>query len=149
MAAVPSYDRRLKYGREAELEFLNLLEIFCRLQSSTFFIAIARWISDLTAGHTHYSIVTTLHAPGQSVMASQSVQINPPQSTFSSLAPSNIAASFSGPGWTTSILVLVVSLLVLEQSIYRYKKAHLPGAKWTIPIIGKFAGKQAIASGAV
>jgi C-22 sterol desaturase len=23
--------------------------------------------------------------------------------------------------------------------VYRYKKAHLPGAKWTIPVIGKFA----------
>ncbi len=25
------------------------------------------------------------------------------------------------------------------QAVYRYKKAHLPGDKWTIPIIGKFA----------
>lgn len=33
----------------------------------------------------------------------------------------------------------MVSLLVLEQIVYRTKKAHLPGDKWTIPIIGKFA----------
>jgi len=72
--------------------------------------------------------------------ASSSIQLNLPSSypTFASLAPSNIAASFSGPRWVSSLLVLVVSLLVLEQSVYRYKKAHLPGAKWTIPVIGKF-----------
>lgn len=28
---------------------------------------------------------------------------------------------------------------MLEQTVYRYKKRHLPGAAWTIPIIGKFA----------
>lgn len=36
-------------------------------------------------------------------------------------------------------VAIVLSLLVLEQSVYRYKKRHLPGDKWTIPIIGKFA----------
>lgn len=36
-------------------------------------------------------------------------------------------------------LVIIASLLVLEQAVYRYKKRHLPGAKWTIPLIGKFA----------
>lgn len=59
-----------------------------------------------------------------------------------SIAPSNIAATFSDLSWTTAILVLVATLLVLEQSVYRYKKAHLPGAKWTIPVIGKFAGES-------
>ncbi|KAG6891094.1 hypothetical protein C0995_014184 [Termitomyces sp. Mi166 len=39
--------------------------------------------------------------------------------------------------WTT--LVILASLLILEQTVYRYKKRHLPGAAWTIPIIGKFA----------
>jgi hypothetical protein len=64
-----------------------------------------------------------------------------------------------------SLLAMVATLLVLEQvstlsaaqpivpvslttvattpqlppqAVYRYKKAHLPGAKWTIPLIGKF-----------
>lgn len=41
--------------------------------------------------------------------------------------------------WFCTTAALVGALLVLEQSIYRYKKRHLPGAKWTIPIIGKFA----------
>ncbi|KAF9478018.1 cytochrome P450 sterol C22-desaturase [Pholiota conissans] len=36
-------------------------------------------------------------------------------------------------------LAIIASLLILEQAVYRYKKRHLPGAKWTIPLIGKFA----------
>ncbi|KAI5455024.1 RNA polymerase C-22 sterol desaturase [Naganishia albida] len=38
-----------------------------------------------------------------------------------------------------SLLALVATLLVIEQVVYRNKKAHLPGARWTIPVIGKFA----------
>lgn len=38
-----------------------------------------------------------------------------------------------------TILAVIGALLVLEQTVYRVKKKHLPGAKWTIPIIGKFA----------
>ncbi|KAG8961156.1 RNA polymerase C-22 sterol desaturase [Tulasnella sp. 419] len=34
--------------------------------------------------------------------------------------------------------VIVVSLLILEQTVYRAKKKWLPGDKWTIPLIGKF-----------
>lgn len=41
--------------------------------------------------------------------------------------------------WTYTTLAIVFALLALEQSVYRYKKKHLPGDKWTIPIIGKFA----------
>lgn len=41
--------------------------------------------------------------------------------------------------WLFTTLAIVAGLLVLEQSVYRYKKRHLPGAKWTIPLIGKFA----------
>ncbi|KAK0198993.1 cytochrome P450 [Armillaria mellea] len=41
--------------------------------------------------------------------------------------------------WLVTTTVILVSLLILEQSVYRYKKRHLPGDKWTIPIIGKFA----------
>lgn len=40
--------------------------------------------------------------------------------------------------WLFTTATIVVSLLVLEQAVYRYKKKHLPGAKWTIPLIGKF-----------
>lgn len=36
-------------------------------------------------------------------------------------------------------LAIVGGLLILEQAVYRFKKRHLPGASWTIPIIGKFA----------
>ena len=41
--------------------------------------------------------------------------------------------------WLYTTLAIMFTLLALEQSIYRYKKRHLPGATWTIPIIGKFA----------
>lgn len=41
--------------------------------------------------------------------------------------------------WLYTTIAIVFSLLALEQAVYRYKKAHLPGAKWTIPVIGKFA----------
>jgi sterol 22-desaturase len=46
-------------------------------------------------------------------------------------SPSNAA--------TYTTLAIVFALLALEQSVYRYKKRHLPGDSWTIPIIGKFA----------
>lgn len=38
-----------------------------------------------------------------------------------------------------AILAVVATLLLAEQYSYQKKKAHLPGPKWTIPIIGKFA----------
>ena len=41
--------------------------------------------------------------------------------------------------WFYTTVVIIASLLILEQSVYRYKKRHLPGATWTIPLIGKFA----------
>jgi C-22 sterol desaturase len=40
---------------------------------------------------------------------------------------------------TATVLTLVISLLILEQVVYRNKKQHLPGSTWTIPVIGKFA----------
>lgn len=50
---------------------------------------------------------------------------------FPSLLPSG--------SWLYTTAAIVLSLLVLEQTVYRYKKRHLPGAQWTIPLIGKFA----------
>ncbi|TDL28890.1 cytochrome P450 [Rickenella mellea] len=41
--------------------------------------------------------------------------------------------------WLATTAVIILSLLVIEQTVYRMKKGHLPGATWTIPIIGKFA----------
>lgn len=43
------------------------------------------------------------------------------------------------PRWFYTTAAIVASLLLLEQLVYRYKKRHLPGAAWTIPLIGKFA----------
>lgn len=71
------------------------------------------------------------------------------RSSASVSAPSSTAAAGSfdnhvpsptnGFSWLYTTVAIVAGLLVLEQSVYRYKKRHLPGAKWTIPIIGKFA----------
>ncbi|KAH8120499.1 cytochrome P450 sterol C22-desaturase [Phellopilus nigrolimitatus] len=41
--------------------------------------------------------------------------------------------------WVYTTMAILASLLLLEQGVYRYKKSNLPGAKWTIPVIGKFA----------
>lgn len=41
--------------------------------------------------------------------------------------------------WLYTTLAIVGGLLALEQGVYRYKKRHLPGDKWTIPVIGRFA----------
>lgn len=67
---------------------------------------------------------------------------------FTSSSPTNAiygaaTVSATSSGWLSkqligTLLTIIASLLVLEQAVYRYKKAHLPGAKWTIPIIGKF-----------
>lgn len=38
-----------------------------------------------------------------------------------------------------AVLAVVATLLLAEQYNYQKKKAHLPGPKWTIPVIGKFA----------
>ncbi|KAJ7139673.1 cytochrome P450 [Mycena epipterygia] len=41
--------------------------------------------------------------------------------------------------WLYTTGAILFALLALEQTVYRVKKRHLPGANWTIPIIGKFA----------
>ncbi|KZT67633.1 cytochrome P450 [Daedalea quercina L-15889] len=41
--------------------------------------------------------------------------------------------------WLYTTVAIVLALLAIEQSVYRYKKGHLPGDSWTIPVIGKFA----------
>jgi hypothetical protein len=62
----------------------------------------------------------------------------PTMSNFSNIQPLLSSASKAAT-WTYTTLVILLALLALEQSVYRYKKKHLPGDKWTIPIIGKFA----------
>ncbi|KAI5475960.1 C-22 sterol desaturase [Pseudohyphozyma bogoriensis] len=39
----------------------------------------------------------------------------------------------------SSVLVLIVSLLILEQSVWRARRGKLAGHSWQIPIIGQFA----------
>src|SRR5579863_6666267 len=53
--------------------------------------------------------------------------------------PSLLTSTSKVTTWTYTTIAIVVTLLALEQSLYRYKKKQLPGDSWTIPIIGKFA----------
>lgn len=66
-----------------------------------------------------------------------------PSSFTSQLGQIPVPSFFPSQGgtstWLYTTAVIVLSLLVLEQTVYRYKKSSLPGPKWTIPIIGKFA----------
>jgi C-22 sterol desaturase len=50
-----------------------------------------------------------------------------------------VLAEASPRSLLASALAIIGALLVLEQAVYRLKKRHLPGASWTIPVIGKFA----------
>ncbi|KAH8086600.1 C-22 sterol desaturase [Cristinia sonorae] len=68
-----------------------------------------------------------------------SVVNNTVVSSFSPLSAFPIISGGTNWSWLYTTVTIVVSLLALEQSVYRYKKRHLPGAKWTIPVIGKFA----------
>jgi C-22 sterol desaturase len=38
----------------------------------------------------------------------------------------------------SAFIVGFISLLILEQTVYRSKKGDLPGDKWTIPLVGRF-----------
>ncbi|KAH7340371.1 cytochrome P450 sterol C22-desaturase [Rhizoctonia solani] len=67
----------------------------------------------------------------------------PASTAASSFNPADVGSGLfgdvSGRTLLATGLAAVGSLLVLEQMVYRMKKKQLPGAKWTIPIIGKFA----------
>ncbi|GAA5901638.1 uncharacterized protein JCM6883_000347 [Sporobolomyces salmoneus] len=39
----------------------------------------------------------------------------------------------------TSVLAVIVTLLIAEQTLWRYRKSTLPGHSWQIPLIGQFA----------
>ncbi|KAG8220156.1 cytochrome P450 [Butyriboletus roseoflavus] len=78
-----------------------------------------------------------------SLLRHYSFSVPGPSSTSSPLVripvPSFFAPTSNQATWLYTSLAIVATLLVLEQSMYRYKKRHLPGATWTIPLIGKFA----------
>jgi C-22 sterol desaturase len=57
-------------------------------------------------------------------------------------ASSSYAPSFAQGttlSWFYTTVGIIGGLLALEQAVYRYKKRHLPGDNWTIPVIGRFA----------
>ncbi|KZS91770.1 cytochrome P450 [Sistotremastrum niveocremeum HHB9708] len=72
---------------------------------------------------------------------------NSPSVPLSTPTSSTFQSAFIQPTSSSSTifvtsLAVIASLLVLEQVVYRSKKASLPGDKWTIPIIGKFADSR-------
>ncbi|KAF5323338.1 hypothetical protein D9611_003464 [Ephemerocybe angulata] len=72
--------------------------------------------------------------------ASASVPANTAAPSYAFNAPSFLKLSRGESAtWLYTTGAVVISLLVLEQIVYRTRKRHLPGARWTIPIIGKFA----------
>ncbi|GAA5896182.1 hypothetical protein JCM6882_008512 [Rhodosporidiobolus microsporus] len=73
--------------------------------------------------------------------------VSAPTSTPSPLLDKLSAAlpfSFGDGDWSTQSiatagLVVLVTLLIAEQSLWRWRKQHLPGPQWQIPVIGQFA----------
>ncbi|EGO02827.1 hypothetical protein SERLA73DRAFT_176236 [Serpula lacrymans var. lacrymans S7.3] len=80
------------------------------------------------ASHRQHSVLATMPSS-----TSDPLLHNIPIPSFLTSASSE---SFT---WLYTTAALICALLVLEQSVYRYKKRHLPGSSWTIPIIGKYA----------
>lgn len=66
---------------------------------------------------------------------SASVPSSTSSPAFLSLAPSSASGAVT---WFYTTAAVLGAILILEQTVYRWKKQHLPGDKWTIPIIGKF-----------
>ncbi|KAJ7257385.1 cytochrome P450 [Mycena rebaudengoi] len=56
--------------------------------------------------------------------------------SFSAFTFDGNASKFT---WLSFTLAILITLLALEQTVYRLKKCHLPGDAWTIPLIGRFA----------
>ncbi|KAI0252651.1 cytochrome P450 sterol C22-desaturase [Lactifluus subvellereus] len=74
------------------------------------------------------------------IPASVSMPTSASLTQFSNIQlPHLLSSASSAATWTYTTVAIILALLALEQSVYRYKKRHLPGDKWTIPIIGKFA----------
>ncbi|EJU00917.1 cytochrome P450 sterol C22-desaturase [Dacryopinax primogenitus] len=76
-------------------------------------------------------------------MASHSASLPTAQSSPLSFLDIPLSLPFSLSAVTTpniwaSIALIVLSLLVLEQTVWRTKRKFLPGDTWTIPVIGQF-----------
>jgi hypothetical protein len=84
----------------------------------------------------HYSMASMFEA----ISASVSMPTSTTMSQFSKFQlPYFLSSASKAATWTYTTVAILLALLALEQSVYRYKKKHIPGDKWTIPIIGKFA----------
>jgi sterol 22-desaturase len=62
-----------------------------------------------------------------------------PSQIFSSAEQISNKLLADKPALVVTSVAVLIGLLILEQTVYRSKKGALPGSRWTIPIIGKFA----------
>ncbi|KAA1468453.1 cytochrome P450 [Dentipellis sp. KUC8613] len=62
-----------------------------------------------------------------------------PASAYPIPFPAFLTSASGVVSWVYTTAAILAGLLILEQTVYRHKKRHLPGDKWTIPLIGKFA----------
>jgi C-22 sterol desaturase len=99
------------------------------------FIKTDGHISDVVLFYTTMASYFGEHSASASIPASTS----PPLLYSFQFPPFLSLASTKSATWLYTTAVIILSLLALEQTVYRYKKRHLPGATWTIPVIGKFA----------
>ena len=81
-----------------------------------------------------------MHTVFEAFSASVSMPSSTSLTHFSNIQlPYLLSSASKAATWAYTTLAIIITLLVLEQSVYRYKKKHLPGDSWTIPVIGKFA----------
>ena len=90
---------------------------------------ILQWFAFRFLAQQHMSASTLISVPSSSA--------NAPLYAFSFL-PLSLALHDKSFSWLFTIIVVIATLLILEQVVWRYKKGVLPGDAWTIPIIGKF-----------
>ncbi|GAA5825109.1 hypothetical protein JCM10212_005054, partial [Sporobolomyces blumeae] len=77
-------------------------------------------------------MASTPHLSAQVAAASQSAFASP-LASLSKLAQFDpLAIEWSSTTVATSILAVVITLLIAEQSLWRYRKASLPGHSWQI-----------------
>jgi len=70
-----------------------------------------------------------------------SVELKATTAALYNMTSSQVASTVesSSMSWLYTMAAVLGSILALEQAVWRYKKRHLPGDAWTIPIIGRFA----------
>lgn len=59
-------------------------------------------------------------------------------SVYDAVTTTTAIEAITSHKFLVSSLVILLSLLILEQTVYRSKKQGLPGKQWKIPVVGAF-----------